>query len=227
MGKNSQKRSGKTNLSRAALDLGLVGTRSDDHVILTDLTYRPVAPTYRAKPPRQLLNQLFFVRQETTSTITASATTATETNISFTATLDMQQSAQYLAIFDQYYLHCAIVTITNDIVITGSGNDLPLVYTAIDFDNVNALGSIQAIQAFGTVNQDVLAPGKSVTRVIMPCISTSASTFTGAAVTRLWVDSAFPNVPFYGFRSIVAPVVPTSGVLNVCISVIWAFRNTV
>jgi len=222
MGKGSKNRSNKrSNISATALDIGLTGTRGDDHVILSDLTYRPVPATYNSKPPRQLLNQVFFARQTTFATITP-GNTAVEANIAFTAAVDMEQYLSYLSIFDQYYLHSAVVTLSSTYYSAGSSG-YPVVHTAIDFNNVDNLSSVAGIESYGTHNLDILGPGKSVTRVIMPCVgSTSTNT---SLVTRLWVSSANPNVPFFGFRSITEAF--GSGSIDVNITCTWAYRNTI
>jgi len=222
MGKGSKNHSKqRSNISKAALDIGLVGTRADDHVVLSDLTYRPVPPTYSSRPPRQLLNQVFFARQTTAASINTGST-AIEANISFSAAIDMEQYTAYLSIFDQYYLHSAVVTITNEYQQSGT-NAFPVVHTAIDYDSITNLSSVPAIESYGTHNVDVLIPGKSVTRIIMPCVGTTST--NNSLISRLWVSSLNPSVPFYGFRSITEPA--TGGVLSVSISCIWAYRNTV
>jgi len=222
--RNSKQRS---NTSSASLDIALVGTRADDHVILSDLTYKPVPPVYSAKPPRQLLNQIFFARQSTFATITSSNTLPVEANLSFSAADDMEQYGAYLSIFDQYYLHSAVVTITNEFhVSSATAFTYPVVHTAIDFDNVTNLTTIAAIESYGTHNVDVLTPGKSVTRIILPCNNSNGNNVSGN-VTRMWVPSAQTNARFFGFRSITENASGSGSILNVHISCIWAFRNTI
>jgi hypothetical protein len=228
-GRNSKsaKRTGKgsrRNITGAMADLGLSGTRQDDHLIVADLTYRPVTPYFSAKPPRRLLNQIYWVRQEFSTSISTTTTVPVETNYDWTAVTNMAQYPQFLAVFDQYYLHSVVATFSNSS--SASATLLPQLYTAIDFDNVIPIGSIGAISAYSTVNNDVLAGGKSVTRVIMPCMRTSAETSNAAAITRLWISSAVPGIPFYGLRTIVNT---TSAVTNIDVTFayIWAFRNSV
>jgi len=221
--RNSKQRNNNRNISTAALDIGLVGTRADDHVVLSDLSYRPVPQTYHAKPPRQLLNQVFFSRQTTAGIINAGVSSV-EANIAFTASIDMEQYTAYLSIFDQYYLHSAVVTLTNEFhQASSTAFDYPVVHTAIDFDSITNLGSVTAIESYGTHNVDILTPGKSVTRIIMPCVATAPS--GNGLITRMWVPSANTSVPFNGFRCIVEA--NTVGHINVAISCIWAYRNTI
>jgi len=138
----------------------------------------------------------------------------------------MEQYGAYLSIFDQYYLHSAVITLTNDFhAASATTFTYPVVHTAIDFDNVTALTTIAGIESFGTHNVDVLTPGKSVTRIIMPCNNTASN---GAGlVTRMWVPTTQTNTRFFGFRSITESAVTSGAILNVHISCIWAFRNTI
>jgi hypothetical protein len=217
----------RPNISAVSADIGLVGTRADDHLVLSDLTYRPVSGVYSAKPPKQILNQIFFARQSTAGAITTSTSAAVESNIAFSAANDMEQYGAYLSIFDQYYLHSAVVTLTNvNHITSGSNYGHPIVHTAIDFDTVSSLGSIAAIESYGSHNVDVLLPGKSVTRIIMPCNNTVPSNGSGN-ITRQWANTVNPNIAFYGFRSIVEPTGGSGTVLNVSIQCTWAFRNTI
>jgi len=206
------------------VDLGLSASRSDDHVVTSDLTYRPVPPNFRATPPRNMLNQIFWVRQEVSALIQPSGSTAIETNFAWTASAYMQQVAQYTAIFDQYYLHSVVATFANSTSF-GTTAVLPQLFTAIDFDNITALGTTAAISAFSTCNIDVLKPGNSVTRIIMPCVRTIAETVQTAAVSRLWISTAATSIPFFGLRTITAP--STAGNIDVTLAMIWAFRNTI
>jgi len=228
-GRNSKsaKRTGKgsrKNISGAMADLGLSGTRADDHLVRADLTYRPVTPYFSARPPRNLLNQIYWVRQESSTTLTTSISVIVETNFDWSALLNMQQYTQYLAVFDQYYLHSVVATFSNSS--SASATLMPQLYTAIDFDNVVPIGSVAAINGYSTCNSDVLAGGKSVTRVIMPCMRTSAETTNAASITRLWISSAVPSIPFYGLRTI-ANVTSVAINIDVTFAFIWGFRNTV
>jgi hypothetical protein len=225
-----QRKGGKrrVNASKETVDLAMAGTRSYDHVIYSDLTYKPMSPFYNSRPPRNLGNQVHFIRCVTTTQFTTNTTTIMENNIQFTAASHMPQFTSYLGVFDQYYLDTAIVTVAN--LNSNSGvAALPQIYTALDFDNIIALGSVAVISQYATCNSDDLAPGASVTRIIKPCIASSiqGGSLVSGGVQRTWVDNAFSSVIFYGFRSILQNTPPAALTLDVTINCTWAFRNNV
>jgi hypothetical protein len=213
----------RDNTTAVLRSLAQNGSNSDDHFVGADLGFKPISVGFVASPPRNVLSQIYWVRQNTNSAFATSASALVESNLSFTNTLDLLQAANYNAVFDQYYLHSVMVTLSN-----GSGAAsavLPEIFTAIDFDNISNLGSITAITAFETCNTAILAAGKSVTRLIKPCISTNTGTNT-AIVTRQWVNTTYTNVQFNGLRIIAAQTsVPTT--IDVSISCLWAFRNVI
>jgi hypothetical protein len=205
-----------------SISLGMVGTSSDDHLIRSDFTLRPVPPTFTSQPPRNILSQVYWVRQNFGTSFATSTTTFVENNYSFSATTDLLQATQYLQLFDQYYLHSVVITFSNES--STASAVIPELLTAIDFDNTAALGAVASIEAYSSCNTEILAPGKSVTRVVQPCISSTGT--TGPLVSRQWVNSGYPTVQFNGLRSI-ALQTSIATPIAVNIACLWAFRNTV
>lgn len=218
-------RKSKKSVSNATLDLGMGSSRTNDHLIVSDLTFRPPNQTFNASPPRQILNQVYWIRQSSPGTITTSTTVITEINSSFSASGNLLQSAQYLAVFDQYCLHSVTYTIQNPNNNSAVGS-LPQVFTAIDFDNTTNLGSTTAISAYGSCNIAVLAPGEGVTRFVRPCQLGFVQPSTTLVSTRQWVDSVNTNASFFGVRTIVSPT-SAAIILDQSFSLIWAFRNNI
>jgi hypothetical protein len=202
----------------------MAGSRSDDQLITADFSYRPPSGVYNAKPPKVIGNQIHFIRNLYLLTVQSSTTAIVESNYSFTASPYMSGFANYLAVFDQYFLHSVVCTVTSDYTAANNNTDPLQIVTAIDFDNVSALGSVANLLGFNTAVQSILLPGKSVTRVIMPCNSTNLQGGAGAGVTRTWVDAALPSVPFFGFRSIISASGTTAAV-SYAFSLTWALRN--
>jgi hypothetical protein len=200
----------------------MAGSHSDDQTVLSDLTYRPPSGVFNAKPPRQLLNQIHWVRCLITSTVSTSTTAATESNTTYSASNHLQGYASYLAVFDQYYLQSVVYTVSN--LSTTSGGTTCYVYTAIDYDNTNNVGS--ALLGYATCVGSALAPGESVTRVLYPCNAGYLGTSASAGVTRTWVDSALSSVPFYGSR-LLSYSTPAVVLLEVTISSTWALRSNI
>jgi hypothetical protein len=215
----------KKSVATAILDLGMGGSRFTDHLIISDLTFRPPNQTFNANPPRQILNQIYWVRQSIPGTITTSTTVITEINSSFSATGNLAQSSTYMAVFDQYCLHSVTYTIQNPNSNSAVGG-LPQVFTAIDFDNTTNLGSTTAISAYGSCNIAILSPGEGVTRFVRPCQLGFVVPSTTNVSTRQWVDSANPSASFFGLRTIVTPT-SAAIILDQTFSCIWAFRNNI
>lgn len=208
---------------RLLADSGMSSSSADDHLIKSDFTLRPPVAVYNATPPRNLLNQIHFVRYTTSQLVNTNASGITEQNFSFTATNSMQVA--WLSLFDQYCLDHVFVTCTNEGNDTNTGA-LPEVVTNVDFDSISILGNIATLRGYSNSNDAVLESGKAVTRLIRPANAPSVGGFNSAAVSRLWVDSAFPGVPFYGYRSIIAATPGGTWPILYTITAVWAFRNT-
>jgi hypothetical protein len=206
------------------VDNAMQQSAADDHVIKADYTLRPPVAVYRATPPKNLNNQIHFVRYTWTSLINTSVSGITEQNFSFTAANSMQTG--WLALFDQYCCDHVTVTCCN----TGNdtnGGQIPEVVTNVDFDSISVLGNIATLAGYSNSNVATLNSGKSVTRFIQPANAPSVGGFNSSAVSRLWVDSAFNSVPFYGYRSIISATPGGVYPILYSISVVWAFRNTI
>jgi hypothetical protein len=170
-----------------------------------------------------MLSQIYWMRDTLTQNLTLSTSGITESNFIWQAATNMQQVSTYLTIFDQYALHSVVITITNPNTNAG-GNTLPQIFTAIDNDNIVNIGSINAIQAYGTCNVANLGPGKSVTRVVFPTTENSTGNQPYATLIRAWVDSMKPTIPFFGLRFIGSSV-SAAITLDFNFSFVWAFRN--
>jgi hypothetical protein len=206
----------------------MAGTRSDDHFVSADLTYRPPSSTFNASPPRRMLNQLYWVKTTFSNNFTTSTTAITENNTSYNATTYLPQSTSYFAVFDQYMLHSVTTTYTNTSNIATNAAAVQL-FTALDFDNTANLGSAATLGGYSTCYVDVLGPGKSVTRFVKPCVAIveqASGNTVSASINRSWVDSAYPSVLFYGNRAIAANTT-TASLILIEFSCIWCFRNNI
>jgi len=145
-------------------------------------------------------------------------------------------TSSWQALFDQYCVYFAMVrfeleqtsTLTSSLY---AGVTFGRITTAIDFDSGAAVGSEGALLGFGTAIASELIPGKSYERACHPCVTVattqgSSSTTSGNAVSRSWMDSAFPAVPHYGIRCICqGSQQPASQTLNIHTTVVMGFRN--
>lgn len=207
--------------------MGMAGTSATDHFIRDDLRVRPPSGVFKARMPKVLSNQVWWVRSSYQQVLSTSTTAITEQNFAPNAAAGfLVQYLTYFALFDEYFLDSMVMSIANNSPEGGTGA-CPQVFTAIDFDSSANLGALSAISAYGTCNITTIAPGNSVTRYCKPTNATYLGNTAAAGVTRTWVDCQSQNVPFYGFRSIINNT-PTAAIqIDYTLTLYWAFRNSI
>lgn len=152
-------------------------------------------------PPRVIGNQVYWIRGNNQTTQVISTTAPTELGLSFQLSnlTDLVGLAGY---FDQYCIYS--VTCSINFNYTGlTPNALGTMYSAIDFDNVNTLGTAVAYQAYESLVTTKVTCSQSVQRLIHPAVSPAlygGSAFTSFGLGRFWIDSASTGVPHYGLR---------------------------
>jgi hypothetical protein len=177
-------------------------------------------------PPRQLSNQIFWTKFKTDQQISVSNISVTETNIDFFAG-GFPGTASFLACFDQYCIHSIVITLSSN-----SNVSTPFrVWTALDYDSVSSIGKA-GILAFSNCCFASIAGGGDTSheRLLYPCIApqlTGTSSLPQAGgVGRCWIDSAYPNIQHYGFRSIVDLWVNESTLaVEMTFTAVFGFRN--
>jgi len=172
--------------------------------------------------PRGIPNQVVWDVVKFLDTITTGGAIA-EVNYSYSLSSNPQVSS-WVALFDQWTI--PQFSITYESLLPPGSTVVPArLYTALDFDNVTALGSLTAIEDYSTCQEKVMEPGATVMRSIKPCCK-EVTTSSGQGLARLWIDSATPGVPFYGIRSILPA---TAGVTTTAVTTtVWyAFRNQI
>jgi len=191
----------------------------------SDLTVKsPNLLNVPTKMPRQIANTLFWDTIKVDSTITGSATTIVETNYSFSLN-QHPQVAQLTALFDQYCIFLATVKFESALP-PGSTASPSKLFTALDFDNSTALGSIAAIEDYSSCEEIILQPWAVHMRSVKPCVKTSAGGTTLALPIRSWVDCAVPAAAHFGIRSIMTSDASTPTV-GVSTYLSFAFRNQI
>jgi hypothetical protein len=164
------------------------------------------APSWQLtqSPPMQIRNQLIWVQGKRQVTVAISNSVPTEPNFSFQFG-DLTDLVGLSQFFDQYCIYSVTTNITPDF--EGAGSTLysfGSVVTAIDYDNVTALGAQALILAFSSAVICELNTGQSLQRYVKPTVSSalfSSGAFSGYGVQRMWVDSTQTNVPHYALRS--------------------------
>jgi hypothetical protein len=201
----------------------MVAPSSLDHFISDDLTRRPPRSTFTASPPKQLGNQIFWIRTSFNNTIATSSSVIVENNFALSLTTHAPNVSGLVSIFDSYALHSAVITISGPTVTTAS---TCTVYTAIDYTSVANLGTVAGIESFASCNIAILTQGQNVTRYLEPTLQDTIGGNSTVGAARQWVDSSAPSTLWYGFRFITATTTSSYN-LPVTINCIWAFRNSI
>jgi len=193
-----------------------------------DLFRRQASWLLTQTPPRNISNQIYWVKSQLELTQTISASVPTEFNTSF-ALSGLTDTAGLAGFFDQYCIYSVIASITfNYSGTTPSG--LGTMLTAIDYDNVGNLGSFAAVEAYESCLATKVSPTQSVQRLIHPAVAPalySGSAFNNFGISRMWVDSANTATPHYGFRSYFISNVGTTLTAVYDFTFVVGFRNTI
>jgi len=171
-------------------------------VVRGDLLLAPSQPTQvPQRVPRQFARQIVWDTFKVDSTISLTLATNVETNFAFIITAS-PQLASWVALYDQYFIAQVAVSFAN-LEAPGALTSLPVLHSAVDFDNTTALGSLAAIETFESHLVDVLSPGKTVTRMCRPCVQSQVVPGAGVGIanSRFWLATVNTNVSWYGIRS--------------------------
>jgi hypothetical protein len=157
-------------------------------------------------PPKNLLNQIHWIQQSVTLRNNAQVSISNvEDNWSFKLS-DLNQYATIAALFDQYCIYSVVFNVNIQPAALGvATSGLGRVTTAIDYDNVQTLGSEVALQQYASAQTvEISQNGVSVQRYVKPCVTPDIYVVasTGYAVARCWLDnsSASQVIPHYGVR---------------------------
>jgi hypothetical protein len=193
----------------------------------SDLRIRP--PSNRNVPrsvPRNVAAMMAWDTVKINGSNTFSGSAILEQNYSFSMS-QHPQSSSWLTLFDQYTI--PQVTIEWDSTLApGATTTSPMLYTALDFDNVTNLGTIQRLEDYTTSEAHPMNPQHRFSRSVRPVpkmlISTSSGNSPAGIVGPSWVDSGEPTAPFFGIRSILGI---GAGSFNTTITIWYCFRNQI
>jgi len=176
-------------------------------------------------PPRQLSNQITWVICSYDQYYGVSGTGPTETNTYFNAS-SFNGAAGFLACFDQYCIHSVVITLSSN-----STNAMPIsIWTALDYDSTTSIG-LTGIQGLGTAAFHSIGGNgaSSAERLLYPCLApqvTSGILPVPGGVGRMWLDSAYPQINQYGFRSVAEVYASNlSSAIHVTYRAVFGFRN--
>jgi len=231
MGKGKGKRSGKgrgkvgNSVDGMLVNAARASGSGNTEILAMDLRVRRQNMNLVQTPPKNFMSDIYWVRASIAQDNAYVTNTSTNNEVGFTFTLSaVDNGSTYAAVFDQYCIYGVTVDLSFGSNNTANGNiDC---HTAIDYDNVAAIG-LPAMTAFNSYNHAVLnASGSNVVRFVKPCIATSAynGAFTGFTTTRSWIDANSPSVLHYGLRVILG----SSGAalsVTATFSYVIGFRN--
>jgi len=216
---SSGKRGGGNVAAGAATSPGAARIQSTD-LALTRHNFRTVPSRIPRSIPSQIVWDVVRVQQ----VINTSLTAITETNFSFSLSFHPEQ-AQWSALFDQWCIPQVSVTFTSTEP-PGSLGQIPVLSSAVDFDNTTNIGSVLLLLEFENSQQVVLGSGRSHTRACHPCVKTTlSSSGASSGVDRMWCDSANLGGAWFGIRSIVNPTSTSVSVIQVVSTIWFAFRS--
>jgi hypothetical protein len=158
--------------------------------------------------------------------ITTSATVATTGGFSFQLA-NFANAANYLAVYDQYRILQANIKFVpiQTTMTAGSPGVGGMLYTVIDYDDANSPTNLTTLLSYDTLA--ITPPGIIEERTLYPRLATAAyaGAFTSFAnmSSKTWIDSASPNVQYYGIKYYVPPT-PTVQTFTYVITVMVQFR---
>jgi len=229
------KRSGSRNVDNDIVQSHHSAARGDVLFDAADISRKRPSWQLIQSPPRNFLTMPHWVQSSFTSSNSLSAGGGVvEQNFAFTLS-QFPDAASLTALFDQYCIYSVIARATIDVSAAqaSAGGSYGRLHTAIDYDSNGALASETLIERFGSCSSSELVLGKSYERFVKPVCAlitgaSNATTNTGAAMERCWINNVFTTVPHFGVRFLtVGNQSATSPVLNFFCTAVVGLRNNV
>lgn len=189
-----------TNVDRILMN-SIKATGSNTTTVSTDLVDRRQNMNIVQTPPKQIGNQIYWLKELSTYTFNTSTSTFTESNLSFTLS-NLADASLVAGVFDQYCIYSVATSISVDgMSPTGVS---ATVLTALDYDNVANIGPT-GISSYSNCSSALIGPSSSIVRYVKPCIALAAytGTFTGYATQRSWLNCSSASINHYGQRIVV------------------------
>lgn len=219
---------GKSSFLQTFVNQSMLSSAAQNQIVQSDYIQRPVNMQLIQTPPKNFRAAIYWCESQVTVDYTITVAVNNENNIAFFANA-VNLPTGFLTSFDVYCIYSVAVTFEVVVPSTSTAQYFGDIYTAIDYDNVNNIGSVSSLQQYSTIATHSLQIGRPVTRLIKPCVSPAlfvSGASTGYTSARSWVDGAYPNVPHYGLRTVI-PNPPTSFTLRAVLNYVVGFRNTI
>jgi len=195
-----------------------------------DLKVRPLSLTNVPKRiPRNISSMIAWDVFKVDPAVLTFAAGIAESNI--VARLDTNaQYSQWTALYDQWAIPMFTVIYRSNYP-PGSTTPAGKMYTCLDFDNANNLGSVQQIQDYNTCDEHLMTTGVVVQRSIRPSIKGYVGTGGGSVAAEVagpvWLDSGTADVNHYGIRCMLAPLATTGYSVAIEVIIYYCFRNNI
>jgi len=154
-------------------------------------------------PPKQIGNQIYWIKEIYSGTFQASTTTYVENNLQFQLS-SLTDASSLAAVFDQYCIYSVTLNLSLDGNQTNPGLMSVSGVTAIDYDNIATIGP-SGIIGYSTSAPYTINNDSSHCRFVRPCIAIAGYTgsFGGFLTARMWCNSSSTNIVHYGIRNVV------------------------
>jgi len=164
-------------------------------------------------------NQIYKVRQVVDySTIAQQATLSTFGAFQFQLS-DLDQAVTFTTLFDQYkidFLELKLRPNANlaQVVNPSTGQIMPLLYTAVDYDDANVPTSLAYVREYQSCKETRF--DNDCVRKFKPRIALAAysGTFVSFANQTSWLDCASATVKHYGVKYAISPALTGQGNLQ-------------
>lgn len=198
----------------------------DNQIVKTDFIQNSKSYLLTQSPPRNFRQMIFWSKSVFSFSASITNTGVNENNISFALSNANPPNLD----FDQYCIYEVAACFSPALSTAPTTGYMGDLITAIDYDNLNTLGSEAVLDGYSTVNKHQIVCGKSLTRIIKPQVS-SAVYYNGVtnayAPMRVWVDKANTACPHYGLRTMTTSVSSANYTMEITLTFILGFRNTV
>lgn len=163
---------------------------------------------------------IYPFRQIVSNTAIVSSTTLVVSTSFVFKLSDLPQYTTFTSMFDTYRIlsvNIKFIPRTNiDAGVNGNAYSTTMFY-AIDYDDINVLGTISALQEFGGCK--AISSHKTFSVTIHPKVARTI--FQGGVSSAyeepksgVWIDAAYPNVEHYGLRTMIPPVSGATGAVT-------------
>jgi len=180
--------------------------RGDYNFDAADLTAKRMSWNLVQSPPKNFLTMPHWIQNTWDTSLTVSGVGSVVENAQGFLLSTFPAASSIAALFDQYCIYSVMSRAFLDLssVTTGIAT-YGILASALDFDSSGTVGSLAAIERFGSCQISELVPGKSYERFVKPTVagvtgSSNSTSSTGVDIERRWINSNSPNVPHFGIR---------------------------